>query len=94
MNVYLFELKRTWKSAVSWSAVLLIMLVVLMAVVYPVYNNARVDVEAAMAGFPSPICSSIYRSFHRSDIQLWRILRLLLSLFIIARRDYGFDPGA
>ena len=52
MNVYLFELRRTWKSAASWAAVLLILLGVLMAVVYPVYSNARADVEAAMAGFP------------------------------------------
>jgi len=52
MNVYLFELRRIWKSAVSWSAILLALLIVLMAVVYPMYYSARAEVEAALAGFP------------------------------------------
>ncbi len=52
MNVYAFELKREWKSALSWSLVLLVMLFVLMFFVYPIYMDSRGAVESILRGFP------------------------------------------
>jgi len=52
VNVYLFELRRSLKSAAVWTAVLLAAVIVLIAAFYPVYYNSRADLEAILAGFP------------------------------------------
>jgi hypothetical protein len=40
MNVYLFELRRAWKGALVWTAVLLAFLVVMAEGVYPLFRIA------------------------------------------------------
>ena len=52
MNVYRFELRREWKNAAVWTAVLLVLLCVLMLSVYPIYYDGRTEVLAALEGFP------------------------------------------
>ncbi|MPM02953.1 hypothetical protein SDC9_49212 [bioreactor metagenome] len=52
MNVYLFELKAQLKSAALWTAVILALLSLLMAAVYPVYYESRAEAQAVMEGFP------------------------------------------
>lgn len=52
MNVYAFELKREWKSALSWTVTLAVLLWVLMALIYPIYLDSRTDVQAVLDGFP------------------------------------------
>ena len=59
MNVFLFELKRTFKSATTWTVVLIALLFLLMDATYPLYQNSRVDVEAILAGFP-PSFSALF----------------------------------
>ena len=52
MNVYRFELRREWKNAAVWTAVLLVLLGVLLISVYPIYYDGRTEVLAALQGFP------------------------------------------
>ncbi len=52
MNVYLFELRAQLKSSALWTAVLLALLYLLMAAVYPVYYESRAEAEAVLRGFP------------------------------------------
>lgn len=52
MNVYLFELRRAWKSAALWTAVLLALLIALIAGFYPAFLNSRAEVERALSNFP------------------------------------------
>ena len=52
MNVYWFELRREWKNAAVWTAVLLVLLGVLLLSVYPIYYDGRTQVLAALEGFP------------------------------------------
>ena len=52
MNVYRFELRREWKNAAVWTAVLLVLLGVLLLSVYPIYYDGRTQVLAALEGFP------------------------------------------
>ncbi len=52
MNIYLFELRRAWKSAVIWAVVLLAFLFVMAVTVYPMFTDSRSAVETALEGFP------------------------------------------
>ncbi len=52
MNVYLFELRRAWKSAAVWTAVLFALFIGLIAGFYPAFLDSRVEVERALANLP------------------------------------------
>ncbi len=52
MNVYMFELRRTWKSAALWTAILLAAMILLMAAVYPVYYESRSEIVSLLSNFP------------------------------------------
>jgi hypothetical protein len=52
MNIFLFELRRAWKSAAIWTAALLAFLTVMIEGVYPLFLESRGAVEAALEGFP------------------------------------------
>ncbi len=52
MNVYRFELRRTWKNAAVWTAALLALLAALTLWAYPVFIDGRAAVEKILAGFP------------------------------------------
>lgn len=52
MNVYLFELKRSLKSALIWAGILCSMLFLLMGVVFPIYQQSKEAVEQILEGFP------------------------------------------
>ncbi len=52
MNVFLFELKAQLKSFIIWTAVLIIMLLVFMAGVFPIYKESANDITAIMQNFP------------------------------------------
>ena len=52
MNVYLFELRRSWKSAAVWTAALLALLIGLMVAAYPIFLDSRAEVEKVLANLP------------------------------------------
>lgn len=52
MNVYLFELRRQWRSFLAGTLTQAIMAVVFLAGMYPMYHDAQKDVEKVLAGFP------------------------------------------
>ncbi len=52
MNVYLFELRRAWKGALVWAAVLLAFLIAMVVGIYPMFLDSRASMEAVIDGFP------------------------------------------
>ncbi len=52
MSVYAFEMKRQWKSALSWTVLLLAILCLLMTFFFPLYMSSKADVQAIFDRFP------------------------------------------
>jgi len=52
MNVYVFELRRLWRSFVAGTLTLSGVAVVLLVGLFPIYHDSRADVEQVLAGFP------------------------------------------
>lgn len=52
MNVFRFELRRTWTSATVWTLVILGLMAGLIAGALPVFLDSRANVEAMLSNFP------------------------------------------
>ncbi len=52
MNIYLFELKQQLKTGVLWFALLIALILVFMAGIYPAFADAQDQVLKILAGFP------------------------------------------
>lgn len=98
MNVFAFELRHQWKSVLSWTLILVLILLALMVAVYPVYLEGRSAVESILSGFPPAFTAALglnlddifsyggFYSFSSLYIQLCgAIMASMLGLGIFAR---------
>jgi ABC-type transport system involved in multi-copper enzyme maturation permease subunit len=52
MNVYLFELRRQWRSFLAGTLTQAVVAAVFLGGMYPMYHDSQKDVEKVLAGFP------------------------------------------
>ncbi|SHJ22919.1 ABC transporter permease [Parasporobacterium paucivorans] len=52
MNVYLFELRQQWKTALIWTAATILLFAFLQSGVYPIFSDSMIDVEEIFRSMP------------------------------------------